>query len=232
MVPLFKCEDIIKIFPQPRGIETFATLRGITFEANRGDFIAIIGPSGCGKSTLLNLIMGFDKPSAGSIYLENKSLLEMNQKQITEYRRNFLGFVHQNPRNNVIWNLNVQDNLKFHMLMENTDYDKNTMKNKILQFLEFFNLLSKAKAKMYQLSGGELQRIGLIIALINKPPLLILDEPTSQLDYSNSLKVITYLKKLSEEQNKSVIMVSHDWKLLKYSTRVFLMENGLFFEKT
>ncbi|MFX0077105.1 MAG: ABC transporter ATP-binding protein [Candidatus Hermodarchaeota archaeon] len=227
MIPVFKCVDIIKIFPHPRGMETFATLRGITFEVYRGDFTTIIGPSGCGKSTLLNIITGFLKPSAGSVSISNKSLLKMDQAEVDEYRRNFLGFVPQNPQNNVVWNLNVQDNLKFQILMGNKYSDKKRSNKLIQHFLNTFNLLSRAKAKINQLSGGEIQRLGLITALINDPLLIVLDEPTSQLDHENSMKVILYLKNLCTKQNKSVVMVSHDWKILKYSTKVYSMGNGI-----
>ncbi|MFX0121683.1 MAG: ABC transporter ATP-binding protein [Promethearchaeota archaeon] len=226
MEPYIECDDIIKIFPLPEGEDTFAILRGITFKIYRGEFISLIGVSGVGKSTLINILAGELKPSAGVVKIDKQKIYEEGISSRTNFLRNKIGILFQNPRHNISGNLKVIDNILLPMILNSDKQRISDMKLRAFHLLREFGIETKANSKAYKLAGGELQRLGLCIACANDPILYLLDEPTSQLDPANTLIVMNYFHKLCIEKNRIVIMVTHDWKLAKKTHRTFLMKQG------
>lgn len=225
MTAVLECKDIIQIYPNPSKNETYATLRGISFNMLKGEFITIIGPSGVGKSTFLNILTGNLQPSAGSVKVCGTSIYSLMINEIIDFRVRNFGIFFQNPRRNVIWNLSVLDNVQLPMTF-GSKVKTNEIYSRALDLLEDVNLKMKANEKLNRLSGGELQKLGLAIARANNPPIYILDEPTSQLDRRNSRSIIKDLKSLCLEEEASVLMVTHDSYFASTSTKSFLMENG------
>lgn len=223
---ILRCKDVIKIFPSPADKDTYATLRGINLELNQGDFCIIIGQSGVGKTTLLKIFFGDLLPSAGTIEILNQKLHKLKQSEILKLRRSHIGIMVQNPRKNVFPELNVYQNAILSVLFEKSSQKSKFLIKHAKHLLIEFNLESKLNYQVKQLSGGEIQRLAIIMALVQDPSIIILDEPTSQLDYANAQKIIDYLKKICKDEQKTIIVVTHDWDLAKESDVVFIMQDG------
>ena len=220
-----ECEDVIKIYPQKSKVKK-ATLRGIHLSVKKGEFISILGPSGCGKTTLLMIIAGLLEPSAGAIRIGDHLVNEFTPKERLTYYRNNIGLMFQNPRDNVIWDLSTFDNVMLPMILRSNHKNSKIMKEQIITLLQQLGLDKFISKKPPQLSGGELQRIGIAIAITNNPDLLILDEPTSQLDTPNALNLVNYLRKLCSEQKKTILMVTHDLRMVKKTDHCYYMKEG------
>ncbi len=221
-----ECEDIIKIYPQESKVKK-ATLRGICFSINKGEFISILGPSGCGKTTLLMIIAGLLEPSAGTVKIRNYLVNELSSKEKLSYYRNNIGFMFQNPRENVVWGLNTFDNVILPIILGSIQITTKEKRKRVHSILDQVNLDTKKSRKPKQLSGGEIQRLGVAIALANNPELLILDEPTSQMDTQNAIKLVNYIRLLCTKQGKTVIMVTHDLRMVRRTDHCFIMKEGV-----
>ena len=201
------CEDLFKIY-RASGIDVVA-LRGLDLTINSGEMIGVVGASGSGKSTFLNMLAGFDKPSAGLIKVFGFNLNEMKQTEIQKYRRSQIGFVWQESMWNLFPYLSVIENVMLPMnLMDDTNLKKKKKAEQLLDLVgirtDQFNNNSK------QLSGGELQRIAIAIALANDPALLLADEPTGQLDSLSASNVFDCLKTVNKQKGTTVVIVTHD----------------------
>ncbi|MFX0016858.1 MAG: ATP-binding cassette domain-containing protein [Promethearchaeota archaeon] len=203
-----------------------ATLRGIHLSINKGEFISILGPSGSGKSTLVKIIAGLLEPSAGSVRIGNQIINEFSYEERLTFYRNSIGLVFQNPRNNIIWELNVFDNVMLPMLMVSTYKSEKDIKERTATLIKQVALQSRIFHKPRQLSGGELQRLSVAIAFSNNPELLILDEPTSQLDINHALRIVNFLRTSCNEQNKTIFMVTHDLRMVRRTDHCFKMQEG------
>ena len=218
------CEDIIKIYPQETKVKK-ATLRGIHLNTREGEFISILGPSGCGKTTLLLIMAGLIEPSAGLIKIGDQLVNELSANERIQFYRNNIGLMYQNPQANVIWDLNAFDNILLPMVF-NPALRKENKHSQVKTLLKRLKIDHKASKKPNQLSGGELQRLGLAIAFANDPELILLDEPTSQLDSKAAWEIVNYLRVLCTEQKKTIFMVTHDLRLIKQTNKCYLMKEG------
>ena len=209
-----KISNVSKIYKDEEN--SYVALKNINLECNKGEFIAILGPSGCGKSTLLNLIMGISDITKGNIYINNENIKKFSKRRMNKYRKKEIGIIFQ--KYNLI---NLYSNYENIDLIKEKEIDKKRIK-------ELFNkvgLIKKIHNKNKECSGGEIQRIASIRALINNPQILILDEPTGALDYDNSVKLMDYINSIKE--NKLILFVTHNKELaLKYSTRIIEMKDG------
>lgn len=202
------------------GTETKTVLKDINLSVNRGEFIGIFGPSGSGKSTLLNLIGGLDRPSSEEIYIEGERTDILSQSNLALYRRRQIGIVYQFY--NLISNLTVEQNIKLPVLMDGKEADKDFYK-KIMQLIE---MEDREKFFPEELSGGEQQRVAIARALINKPSIVLLDEPTGNLDRKNRDRVLELLEYSNQAFNQTMLIVSHDEDLVNRCKRVLFMEDG------
>ena len=217
------CEDLFKIY-RASGIDVVA-LRGLDLTINSGEMIGVVGASGSGKSTFLNMLAGFDKPSAGLIKVFGFNLNEMKQTEIQKYRRSQIGFVWQESMWNLFPYLSVIENVMLPMnLMDETNLKKKKKAEQLLDLVgirtDQFNNNSK------QLSGGELQRIALAIALANAPALLLADEPTGQLDSLSASNVFDCLKTVNKQKGTTVVIVTHDPGISVFVDRSILIRDG------
>lgn len=209
-----KFSNVSKIYKE--GEYKFYALKNINLEFNKNEFVTIIGPSGCGKSTLLNLIARISKIDKGDILINNKSIKNFNKKELNSYLNNEIGIIFQ--KYNLINMYNVIENIE---LVRNKDINENESFI-LLNELDLQGLINK---NIDEISGGEAQRIAAIRSIINKPTILLLDEPTGALDEENGKRLLNYI--LSIKSNKLIIMVTHNLELAKkYSTRIIELKDG------
>jgi putative ABC transport system ATP-binding protein len=194
-----------------------------TFQITQGEFVAILGHSGAGKSTLLNLIGGLDVPSSGAIKVCNTILRDLNEEKLSSFRCTKIGFVFQTY--NLISTLTAIENIQFPMILANCK-DKALIESKATKLLTIVGLNHRANHLPFQLSCGEQQRIAIARALANDPPLILADEPTGNLDWETSLEIIAFLKKICEEQRKTMIIVTHDERLVGLANTTMRLAKG------
>ena len=189
----------------------------INLSIEQGELIIIVGASGAGKTTLLNMIGGMDTLSQGEIIVDKKELSNMNEKDLTRYRRDDVGFVFQFY--NLIPNLTSIENVELasEIAKDNMDASK---------ALDEVGLSNRKDSFPSQLSGGEQQRVAIARALINNPYVIFADEPTGALDSNTSTEIMEILKKLNED-NKTIIMVTHDEDLTKYANKIIRVKDGV-----
>jgi len=213
-------EGVFKIY-KTKSVEVVA-LRGLDLSIRKGEFISIMGPSGCGKSTLLNIVGGLDKPSAGRVVIDGKDISMFESDQLVEFRRTNVGFVFQFF--NLVPTLTARENIELPMRLVNLPSD--TMKKRSSKLLELVELEGRAHHRPDELSGGEQQRIAIAVALANDPSIVLADEPTGELDSESGEKVLELFRKLSQEESKTVIIVTHDPRTATLSNRSFRIEDG------
>jgi len=221
---LLECRDLIKIYPSPIEGLKFPALRGLDLQVQKGEMTALIGPSGAGKTTLLRLISGFDIPSSGEIWFENQLLNQYSQSELVEYRLNKIGVMYQSPRDNLVWGLNVLDNILFPLRYSGKFGIEKLQRAK--ELLAMVGLKGKEKRKPSQLSGGEQQRVALAIALANEPTLLLADEPTGELDSDTTVLIIDYLKELNKSLKLTIIVATHDKRFSNLTDRTYKIQDG------
>ena len=196
-------------------------LKDLNLKIEKGEFAVICGASGSGKTTLLNIICGIDKPTSGEIIVFNEELSLKDEDFLSDYRCNSVGFVFQ--AYNLVSTLTVAENVAFPMEWIRKPADR--IRKRVEELMETVGLEHRADHFPFQLSGGEQQRVAFARALANDPPLLLVDEPTGNLDSKTSLKVIQILQKLKDD-GKTVIVATHDERILALAEQKLLLEDG------
>ena len=216
------CQDLFKIYKRA-DLEVVA-LRGVDLEVRSGEIIAIIGASGSGKSTLLNILAGLDRPSAGQVHVGSRDLLNISDRELVAYRRQDVGFVWQATSRNLVSYLSVKENVELPMAMAGTN--SNGRQDWTMELLASLELMDKARRLPHQLSGGEQQRAAIGVALANRPPLILADEPTGELDTDSAAQVFELLQKLNSDYQVTVVIVTHYPGVSRYVDRVVHIRDG------
>jgi len=218
-MPFVELKDVKKIFHA--GDEAFAALKGITLDIHAGEFVAVMGPSGSGKSTLLSILGGLSHPTSGTITVDGISLGSLGQNKLSDFRREYLGFVFQSfylvpyltAAENVMLPLTIQPGLN------------GTARARALEALARVGLDAKANRLPSQLSGGEQERVAIARALVNKPALILADEPTGNLDTKTGNKVLDMLGSLHADGH-TIVMVTHSEANAKKAGRIIEIRDG------
>lgn len=218
MSNILKVENLTKIYGQ--GENRVEALKNISFTVNRGEFIAIMGASGSGKSTLLHTIGGLDRPTSGKVYIDGEDIYKLNESKLAIFRRRNIGFVFQFF--NLIPVLDVEENISLPALLDKEKVDKNYL-NEVIAML---GLKDRIKHLPSQLSGGQQQRVSIGRALINKPALILADEPTGNLDSKNGREVIELLKLSSKKYNQTLVVITHDINVAEQAERIINISDG------
>lgn len=213
------CDNVFKIY-KTKDIEVVA-LQGLDLTVKRGEMMAIIGNSGSGKSTLLNLLGGLDVPSAGKVFVDGLDVDKLTPGEVKRFKAVTVGFVWQNTARNLIPYLSAYENVTLPMRISGK-----VDKDYALELLEYVGLADKTKRRLYELSGGEQQRVSIAIALANKPPLLLADEPTGAVDTKNTMELLHLFKRISSELGTTIIIVTHDRYVSSFVDRVAAMRDG------
>lgn len=203
-------------------VEVWA-LRGVDLQVHQGEFVAIMGPSGCGKSTLLHILGGLTTPTGGEIWIDGVNIGTLRDAQRTRVRRDKIGFVFQ--RFNLLPTLSAQGNLEIARHIQGNGNGKAGLDSS-LEVLRVLGLESKLKSKPLEMSGGEQQRVALARAVINRPAILLADEPTGNLDSENSQLVLKMLQDLNTKFNQSVVLITHNPEVAAIAHRLVEMRDG------
>lgn len=216
---MITCENLVKIY-KTKDIEVVA-LQGLDMNIEDGELMAIIGSSGSGKSTLLNMLGGLDRPSAGTLLVDGKNLLKISDKELIQYKRETVGFIWQNNARNLVSYLTALENIELPMFLTGR-----RKKERALELLDMVGLSSRKNNKLYELSGGEQQRVAIAIALSNAPKLLLADEPTGALDTKTSSQVLDVFREINKNLGVTVVIVTHDMELSNKVNRVVAIRDG------
>lgn len=197
-------------------------LNNIDLQIYEGDFIAIMGPSGAGKSTLLNLLSTIDKTSHGAIIMDGVDITKVSNQKLSKIRKEKIGFIFQEY--NLLDNMTLMDNIALPLSINGTDPKK--IQSKVKQLAVLFGIQEHLEKYPYQLSGGQKQRGAAARALISDPKIVFADEPTGALDSKSSKELLLSLKKINEEQQATILMVTHDTFSASYAKQVYLLKDG------
>ena len=206
--------------------EDVHALRESSWTVRTGEAVAIMGPSGCGKTTLLNLLGGVDRPTTGKIVIDGQDLTTMSERALEKHRLLKVGFVFQFF--NLIPSITAIENLELPMVMAGVP--DAGCRERARTLLGLVGLSAKADKRPEELSGGEQQRVAVALALANDPALILADEPTGNLDSTNAAAIAGLLKSLATDYGKTVVMVSHDAKVVEVFPTVYAMRDGRFVE--
>ena len=210
-----KMEDVVKTYKM--GEVVISAVDGITFEIEQGEFVVIVGPSGAGKTTVLNMLGGMDMLTSGKIEVGGELVSEYNEKQLTRYRRDDIGFVFQFY--NLIQNLTALENVELALQICKEPLDAKDV-------LEEVGLGHRLENFPAQLSGGEQQRVSIARALAKNPKLLLCDEPTGALDYNTGKSILKLLQDTCREKGMTVIVITHNTAIAPMADRIIKIKNG------
>ena len=215
MCALIEFKNIIKSYTM--GDITINASDGVNFEVKKGEFVVIVGASGAGKTTILNLLGGMDSPTSGSILVDGENIALYDEKKLTEYRRNDIGFVFQFY--NLVQNLTALENVELATQICQNPLDARNV-------LERVGLDSRLSNFPAQLSGGEQQRVAIARAIAKNPKLLLCDEPTGALDYQTGKAILGLLREMCETYQMTVVVITHNSALAPMADRVIHLRNG------
>ena len=217
---LLKTSGLVKTYPSSDGEITI--LDHIDFEASEGNFIAIVGRSGSGKTTFLNMLAGLDAPTKGSVTINGQNLSNMSDAELTQLRRHTVGFVFQSF--GLLPLLSAYENVELPLRI--AGYSVKDRSSLTMEALEIVGLEKRKSHRPYELSGGEQKRVSIARAIVIKPPLILADEPTGELDSNNSKSIFGLFREVVTEQKITIITVTHDSTLLSMADDVKELNNG------
>lgn len=221
---ILKIENLSKVYG--KGDNSVYALNDVSFEVEKGEFVAIIGPSGSGKSTLLHIIGGVDKPTSGHVWLNGQDVYAQNDEQLAIFRRRQVGLIYQFY--NLIPVLDVVENMTLPVLM-----DQKEVNEERLEFLlDILSLKDRRKHLPNQLSGGQQQRVSIGRALMNAPSIVLADEPTGNLDSKNSQEIIDLLKYSNKTFSQTLVVITHDENIALQADRVISIDDGRIIKDT
>ncbi|MEO8611326.1 MAG: ABC transporter ATP-binding protein, partial [Chloroflexota bacterium] len=222
MNPFVSCKRIVKVYRVAD--HELVALRGIDFEMEKGEMVAIIGPSGAGKSSLLNLLGGLDTPTAGQLLVDGLSLLELKGRALADYRLRRVGFIWQQVERNLFGYRSALHNVTLPMMLAGVSPGKR--RKKAMELLDAVGLADHMNKQPSALSGGQQQRVAIAVALANEPPLLLADEPTGALDRTSAAQVMALLNDLRSRYGLTILMVTHDMSVAGFADRVLTLRDG------
>jgi putative ABC transport system ATP-binding protein len=217
---ILELKDVWKIYKM--GDNQVTALSGLNLVVRKGEFLSIMGPSGSGKSTAMNMIGCLDVPSKGKIMLEGRDISQMSESSLAQIRGKKIGFIFQ--QFNLIPTLTALENVTLPMIFQNTPKEQRLEKAKAL--LNMVGLGDRMHHKPTELSGGQQQRVAIARALCNDPEVILADEPTGNLDSKTGSTVMDFLRKLHEDEGRTIIMVTHDEHVAMNADRIEFLKDG------
>lgn len=217
---IVKTIDLWKIYRV--GKVKYPALRGVSLEIREGEFVGIVGPSGSGKTTLLNLIGALDRPTKGDILIKGISLSKLSGDELARLRNKEIGFVFQFY--NLIPYMSALENVELPLVASGVSIEER--RRRAIELLELFGLKDKIYKKPNELSGGEQQRVAISRALINDPSIILADEPTGNVDSKTGHLIVQTFRKLVDDKNVTIIMVTHNPQMVEYCDRIIYLKDG------
>jgi len=219
IAPIIQVRGLTKVYHV--GEVEVAALRGVDLEIARGEFVAMVGPSGSGKSTLFHILGALTPPTAGTVTIDGKDLAGMTNAQRTQLRRTTVGFVFQ--KYNLLPTLSAEDNIK---IVEYIGGRSTAFTPEFNEVLKLLGITDRLKHKPSALSGGQQQRVAIARGIVNKPAILLADEPTGNLDSQNSAAVLKLMKDLNQRTGQTILMITHDLEAASYASRIVHIRDG------
>lgn len=221
MSNIIEVRDLSKEFGE--GENRIRVLKSLSFAVEKGEFVSIMGPSGCGKSTLLYQLGALDQPTEGKVFIDGQDINQMKEKELAELRRKKIGFVFQFY--NLVQNLSVEENILLPVIMDGKK--EKDYRGKLDELLKIIGLYEKKKSLPSQLSGGQQQRVSIARAVIMSPDLVLADEPIGNLDSQSGEEIMKLFKKINEEENITIVQVTHSKESAAYGNRVINLKDGV-----
>lgn len=215
---ILQCENVTKTYKM--GQTTVTALDGVDLAVEKGEFVAVVGASGSGKSTLLHMLGGVDRPTSGTIKIEDTDISTLSEKQLSVFRRRKVGLIYQFY--NLIPTLDVRQNILLPVLLDGQKPDEESFR----ELADTLGLTDRHHHLPAQLSGGQQQRAAIGRALIYRPAVLLADEPTGNLDRKNSGEIMALLKLSNKRYHQTVVLITHDEKIALEADRIILIEDG------
>lgn len=219
-IPVIEVKNLYKVYRI--GQNKVYALNGVDMTVYRGEFCSIVGTSGSGKSTMLNMLAGLEKPTKGSIRIAGQNIEKLNENQLVKFRREKVGFIFQSF--NLLGTMNAVENVALPLSFRGIS--RRVRLKKASKMLDLVGLKKQKKHKPNQMSGGQQQRVGVARALVVNPQIIFADEPTGNLDSHTSAEVMELMRKVVKEQNKTLVMVTHDNHLATFADRIFHIIDG------
>ncbi|MEE2681073.1 MAG: ABC transporter ATP-binding protein [Planctomycetota bacterium] len=217
---LIQCNQLTRVYQS--GVEEIRPLDELDLSIEQGQFVALMGPSGSGKTTLLNLLAGIDRPTSGELIIDGQSIGELSRNNLATWRSDHVGYVFQ--LYNLVPVLNAYENVELPLLLK--PMSQKERHDRVSAALEVVGIADRYSHYPRQLSGGQEQRVAIARAIVTEPTLLLADEPTGDLDKSSATAVMELLKKLNQEQGRTIVMVTHDSTTAEYADLVLHLEKG------
>ena len=217
---IIKVNEVSKSFGEKENFNL--VLDKVSLDIKKGEFVSLMGESGSGKSTLLYIIGGLDKPTEGSVVIDEKDINELKEKEIARFRRQDIGFVFQFY--NLVQNLTVEENIMLPVVMDGKK--EKDYKDRLDKILKIVGLEDKRKSLPNQLSGGQQQRVSIARAVILNPKVILADEPIGNLDSKSGEEVMKLFKTLNKEEGVTILQVTHSEESAKYGDRVIRLKDG------
>ena len=215
---ILKVENLVKEYGT--GETKVRALDGVSFSVEKGEFVSVIGPSGSGKSTLLHILGGVDQPTSGKVYIDGTDICSLGEDKLAVFRRRQIGLVYQFY--NLMPVLNVDENIALPHLLDGRKLDRERLDS----IVEHLGLTDRRDNLPSQLSGGQQQRVSIGRALYSRPAILLVDEPTGNLDRRTGDEITELLKESNRSRKQTLILITHDERLAMQADRVFFLEDG------
>lgn len=217
---IIRIRDVKKIYQM--GKEEIRAIDGISMNIYQGEVCCLLGKSGSGKSTLLNLIAGLEKPTEGKIIFHKKYIERMDEDQLADFRRKYVGFVFQSY--NLLPTLTALENVTLPLIFRGMPKQERT--EKAMEMLRAVGLEDRANHKPYEMSGGQQQRVSIARAFVNEPPVVFADEPTGNLDTKTTYEMMDLITGLAKKYHQTLVIVTHDLELAEYADRIVVLQDG------
>ncbi len=217
---IIRIRNVKKIYQM--GSEMIPAINGISLNIHQGEVCCLLGKSGSGKSTLLNLIAGLEKPTEGQIVFHKKHIERMNEDQLADFRRQYIGFVFQSY--NLLSTLTALENVTLPLIFKGVPQKERN--EYAMEMLRAVGLEERAQHKPHEMSGGQQQRVSIARAFVNKPPVVFADEPTGNLDTKTTYEMMDLITGLAKKNNQTLVIVTHDLELADYADRIVMLQDG------
>ena len=217
---IIRIRDVKKIYQM--GSEQIHAIDGISMNIYQGEVCCLLGKSGSGKSTLLNLIAGLEKPTEGRIIFHKKHIERMDEDQLADFRRQYVGFVFQSY--NLLPTLTALENVTLPLIFKGIP--KKEREERAMEMLKAVGLEERANHKPFEMSGGQQQRVSIARAFVNDPPVVFADEPTGNLDTKTTYEMMDLITGMAKKNKQTLVIVTHDLELAEYADRIVMLQDG------
>jgi len=220
MENIITIKDLKKVYRM--GQEKVYALNGIDLEIKKGEICCLFGTSGSGKSTLLNMVAGLEKPTRGSVVIKGIHVENLNEKELAKFRQKYIGFIFQSY--NLLPNLTALENVTLPLMFKG--YSKKVRNKEAMKMLKAVGLENRINHKPNQMSGGQQQRVSIARAFVEKPEIILADEPTGNLDSKTTIEIMDLIAEMAEKYGQTILLVSHDTEASSYADRIVHIRDG------